>query len=130
MINNILLDSCVWIGLCDANDSLHQKAFSLVEGLDSDRLFLCDHVFAEVMTRLRKKTGKEGCFVFLRFLKNFGMTINVSDRDILLKCTSIFLNKDEDLSFTDCLLLAEAKANKMKIFTFDRVLEKALGELT
>jgi len=127
MINNILLDSCVWIGLCDANDSLHQKAFSLVEGLDSDRLFLCDHVFAEVMTRLRRKTGKEGCFAFLRFLKNFGMTINVSDRDILLKCTSIFLNKDEDLSFTDCLLLAEAKENKMKVLTFDKILEKALA---
>lgn len=130
MTHDILLDSCVWIGLCDANDSLHHKASGLVNGLNPDKLFLCDHVFAEVMTRLRRKTGKEGCFAFLRLLKNFGVTINVSDIDILRKCTGIFLDRDEDLSFIDCLLLAEAKENKMKVLTFDKVLKKALGELT
>jgi|GEM_PF-1225755 len=127
MTCNTLLDSCVWIALCDEADSLNKRAVSLAKTIGLEGLRIPDYIYSEVLTRLKMKTGINACKTFINALSLYGFDISLTTLETLETATKIFFSRSEKLSFTDCLLLAEAKENKMKVLTFDKALKKALG---
>lgn len=130
MTNKIILDSCVWIGLCDENDSLREQALDLSKSFPFWNVHVPDYIYSEVLTRLRSKVGINACKVFARALSSLGLVVGLTTLNVLETGSRIFFSRDENLSFTDCMLLAEAKRGRMKVLTFDKVLKKALCELT
>jgi predicted nucleic acid-binding protein len=126
MICNTLLDSCVWIALCDESDSLNEQAMDLAKTIGLGGVRVPDYIYSEVLTRLRMKTGVNACKTFISALSLYGFDIGLTTLETLETATKIFFSRSEKLSFTDCLLLAEAKVSGMKVFTFDKVLERAL----
>jgi len=130
MTNKIVLDSCVWIGLCDENDSLREQSLVLAESFPFGEVCVPEYIYSEVLTRLRAKVGIDSCKVFAKALSSLGLTVRLTTLNLLETGSRIFFSRGENLSFTDCMLLAEAKRNKMKVLTFDKVLKKALRELT
>lgn len=117
-----LLDSCVWIGLLNKEDSTHERAIKIVTEMKEQDLEVLDHIYGETLTVLRNRISEELCNQFMKFLKVFDIKIDMIDENIFMLADNLFL-KFQKLSFTDCILLAAAKTYNANLVTFDKDLE-------
>jgi predicted nucleic-acid-binding protein len=116
---NIILRYILW----DHKD-LAEKAKEIIEHETIELLF---EVIAEVVYVLEGVYGaergeiQEGVLGLLKY-----PNISTSDREALQQAFQIF--SAQKLDFVDALLVAHHKVNKAKVFSFDKKVNKLLGE--
>ncbi len=124
----ILIDSCVWIGLLDIRDAIHQRAVEKMRGLNAKDIRINDHVFGELLGVFRKKKMPDVCENLMRFMYDLEIKIDMTSEKVFKLAASLFI-KYKNLSFADSLILAKAKIEKLDLLTFDKALLKAWEEV-
>lgn len=116
----VILDSNIFIALYYTNDTFHEKACSLMEGLLGASIFVPYCVIQEVTTILCYRFGKEKSNLFLADLRKSEDVIildNNAEAEI-----DFYLKIKRKLSFTDISLLHLSQKYDAMLFTFDRQL--------
>lgn len=119
----IILDSNVWIALLHKNDSQHQKALQVLDGINNKNLVLPDFIFSEVLTVLKLKASIPHCHAFVKLIQKIELSVEHLSENYFIEANQYFFSNK--CSFVDCYLCALRKAN-YKIITFDEELKKAL----
>lgn len=124
----ILIDSCVWIGLLDIDDSNHLRATEKMHGLNLRDVRIDDHIFGELLVVFRRKKMPDVCKNLIQFMSDLEIKIDMTSEKVFKLAASLFI-KYKNLSFTDSLILAKAKTEKFELLTFDKALLKAWEEV-
>jgi len=118
----LILDSNVFIALYFVNDSLHEKAVLLMEGVDDIDILVPYCVVQEVATILTYRLGKTVANKFLSDLKTAGNMFLIDD-DVDNEI-DFFESVEKKISFTDSSLLYLAGKYRANLVTFDQDLLK------
>jgi predicted nucleic acid-binding protein len=125
----IVLDSNVWIGFLNSNDSLHSLCDEVFTKIADEPILVPDHIITEVFTVLRQKAGNQVAVDFLNLLNSSTQLkktqLNPTDFENFMKfCAE---SSFEKLSFTDELMRYIQEIHDFFIITFDKDLQKALN---
>ncbi len=122
----VIIDSSVWVAFFNKNDSQHDKAKKIFNGLKL-KVILPEYVFIEVSTILLMKAGKKIAEKFIEIAQdNSDVEIYLSNGDLFLDTVRLFKNSaQKKLSFVDISLLFLSES--YKIITFDKNLQKAIN---
>ena len=126
MENSIFIDSNVFIAELNENDTLHSRAKSLLERIESQNLssITSNFVISEAITVLSQRVGKNVAVSFADFIynKNASIDIIAIDREIELEGLAYLKRlKSKNVSFCDCATMAILKIYNIKnIATFDK----------
>lgn len=124
----MILDTSIWVALLDEDDSCHHDAAKIIADIHPEDLHISDYIYCEILTVLRRKNLEFMIRELINFISDFNIKVKFIDQDLFNLASSLFLNF-EKLSFTDCAILATAKFNREKLFTFDKQLEKAYQKI-
>ena len=126
MENSIFIDSNVFIAELNENDTLHSRAKSLLERIESRNLssITSNFVISEAITVLSQRAGNNVAVSFADFIynKNASIDIIAIDREIELEGLAYLKRlKSKNVSFCDCAAMAILKIYNIKnIATFDK----------
>ena len=126
MENSIFIDSNVFIAELNENDTLHSRAKSLLERIESQNLssITSNFVISEAITVLSQRVGKNVAVSFADFIYNKDASIDIIaiDREIELEGLAYLKRlKSKNVSFCDCATMAILKIYNIKnIATFDK----------
>lgn len=116
----IFADTAGLVSLFSEKDSNHKKALQIVKKLRSKSFLISKYIFAEVVTMLSQKEGKEKSIIVGEHLKNNYKWI---DLDISMENLAWELfkkQKSKNVSFVDCTTFALSQQGIFdKVFTFD-----------
>lgn len=116
----IFADTAGLVSLFSEKDSNHRKALQIVKKLRSKSFLISKYIFAEVVTMLSQKEGKEKSIIVGEHLKNNYKWI---DLDISMENLAWELfkkQKSKNVSFVDCTTFALFKKGVFDAaFTFD-----------
>lgn len=131
MIKNTIFDTGIWIGAKTQKDQYSQLALSLFQNFaekDIEYVHITDYVITESINFLLIKERFETAFALLEyFLLTDRIKIRYVDELMFNRIKELF-EKYENLSITDCSLLALSEELKIKeIFSFDSGFDKVKG---
>lgn len=124
----VILDSNIWIGLLNVDDSCHKKAKVLFKKI-TETIILPEYVILEVASIISHKVGKRKSDNFIKgVINNRDVEVFPSSREFFGEVINFYLfKKSEKLSFVDYSLLYLAQ--KIKVLTFDKNLRKEIKKL-
>lgn len=125
----VLIDSSVWVAIMNEEDSQHLKAGDLMQQFFWDQVEVLDHMYAETLNVLRRKSSVDHCRKFVNFLRKRNIPFLLCNNNSLDFANQIFFAHPK-LSFTDALLIATAKLYGHEILTFDENLLRVWRSLS
>ena len=123
-----ILDSNIWIGYLDADDSLHARA--AVVCANAERPFIIpEYILVEVVTLITYKRGKQAADNFIKSIDdNKAIELLPSDPEFLKELLKFFCESvTSKLSLTDAALLYLSQTHT--VLTFDKQLARAIAKL-
>lgn len=114
----VLIDASVWVAIMNGEDSQHLKAADLIEQFFWDEVEVLDHMYAETLNVLRRKSSVDHCRKFVSFLRKRKIPFLLCESNSLDLANQIFFSHPK-LSFTDALIIATAKLYGHEIISFD-----------
>lgn len=119
-----LVDSNVWIGAFDKDDSLHARAKQMLLSI-KERIIIPDFVVAETATVLKFKKDFEAAQYFLRTIHdNAQVEVVYTYQQFDAFMTAFLTGGNNKLSFYDSALTV--LSDVYDIVTFDKALQKEL----
>lgn len=126
-----IIDTSVLVAYFNSRDERHEEASALVRRIASREfgaVMLSDYVFDETMTVLAaRRVGKTAISELgekLLASKEIGL---VYANETVFRDAWHLFKKSEDLSFTDCIIAATARALNAKILSFDHGFKQLKG---
>ena len=121
-MNLVFADTGGFYALADRRDPAHARARHFVEGCDAV-LLTTDHVFAETMSLLTKRLGKEIAVTFGKALRSSpSVRIEEAPFEVREKAWQLFSrHRDKDYDLIDCISFSMMEAFRdREAFGFDR----------
>ena len=120
-----ILDSNIWIGYLDTNDSLHARAAVVCAGTERP-FILPEYVLVEIITIITYKRGKQAADNFIKSIdNNEAIELLPSDPEFLKEILKFFCESvTSKLSLTDTALLYLSQT--YTVLTFDKQLARAI----
>ena len=119
----IFLDSSMFVAYWNLRDAHHEKADKLMKKILNQEYglpFFSDYIFDEVVTVLLFKVGFNIANEIGEYLLNSELEMVAVDKDLFSKSWDFF-NTSQNLSFTDCTILAIMEEYRIsKLATFDK----------
>ncbi len=121
----VCVDASAVVSLFDENDPNHKRAKKLASKLVSVERIVSNFVFAEIVTILSQKIGKQASIDAGNYL-NHEFTMIRLDPEIENSAWEIFKKQtSKNVSFVDCTIIALYKDGAFdKVFTFDTDFKK------
>lgn len=127
---NILVDSDAFFALSNSNDANHKKAKIILEELLLEPVVfqLSNYTFAETVSVLSRKVGRDAALTFIHRVKNDDAPLQFYwvDEEVETLAIEFFQNQtSKNVSFFDCVNMAIMKMeNNDAIFSFDAIYRK------
>lgn len=125
----VVVDANVWIALLDKQDSLYDKAYTILKSFDAKtQVLLTDYVIQEVMTVLLYKNRQRVINTFLRYIEDEPRFITIGiDPEFFSSVTKFIADRkySPKISLTDWSLLFLQTYFAVNLVTFDKQLAHA-----
>lgn len=122
---NVLADSSALISFFSKDDTKHQKALALAENYPIQSLLISTHIFAETVTMLSQRQGKEKSIKIGNYLKKEFKFVLITQEIEDLAWEIFKKRKSKNVSFIDCTCFALYKQGVYDLaFTFDKDFKK------
>lgn len=117
---SVFTDSSALVALFNPQDPNHNKAKSITKKYKIKSFAISDYIFAETVTVLSQKVGKNEAIYAGEFIKRRCLKVGINE-DILNLSWEIFKKqKSKNVSFVDCTTIALFQKGMFnKLFTFD-----------
>ena len=116
-----ILDTNVWLGLLDEDDTLHDQATKVIDDIEG-KIIVPYSVITEVANILSGRISKKAADDFLFMVVN-DQEIELVDNDLATELF-FFASFEERLSFTDYGLISMARDRDCELVTFDKQMQK------
>lgn len=123
MGNKVFVDTNFIVALFSPEDSLHQQAEKLSKSLSKYTVYLSNYIFAEAVTVLSQRAGKEKALIAGKYLLNKENFYTVIvDEELHGSSWEIFNSvPKKNTSFVDCSTIAVMRAEGIsKLLIFDQ----------
>ena len=115
-----IVDSSLLIAFFNKEDELFSRSKALLKSQESP-LVIIDAVLHETLALLRKRVGKKIAHKAAeQFLDSAFFNIHFSGETVLKNALELFIAEKARYSFADCVIITEARIQKIPILTFDR----------
>lgn len=130
----VFLDSNIWIGLYNKDDSLHSKAKQIISELDNRKaqVIVTNFIVQETFTVLSKKMGQNSAVAFYEMISNNEYVLQMDiDKVFMQKIVDFIARKkfNKSLGFIDYSNLFLAHEFDLELVTFDETLLKVYQEM-
>ena len=117
---NKLIDTSVLVAFFNKDDDFHKDAIDVIKNLTSS-VILLETVLNETLALLRKRISKE---VATKAAKEFSRStlfeMFISSDIVIKRSLNLFIDNKAKYSFTDCVVVTEAKERKATVLGFDK----------
>ena len=121
----IFSDTAGLVSLFSEKDSNHRQAMRIVKKLKGQSFLISKYIFAEVVTMLSQKEGKEKSIIVGEHLKTKYEWIDLNTEIENLAWKIFKKQTSKNISFIDCTTIALYKDGAFdKLFTFDSDFKK------
>jgi predicted nucleic acid-binding protein len=124
----VLIDADAFIALESVNDTLHERAVTLLGRLQNQRVryYTTWDVVDEVTTKLSYQLSKQHSLSFIQFLEIAQVQIIYPNRERHVQALALFEQIERrHTSLTDCMnMVVASEVSANAIFSFDRVYER------
>jgi len=123
---SIIADASALVSLAIVTDANHQAARQSLQAAAARSILIPSEVFAETVNILGKKFGHERAIAATKLVLDASFFVVVPTTDIIRQdALKLFGAVPEDVSYTDCLVMATAdKYETRVIFGFDEIFGK------
>ena len=120
----IFVDSNYFVSLFNPEDTRHQHALEISDGLEEaeTHLYISNFVFAEIVTVLSQRKSREaGIKAGMYLLSRHNIQMTHVDENVQAESWRIFQEtQSKNVSFVDCSIIATMRADGFqKLLTFD-----------
>jgi len=125
----ILVDSSVWVGAFNENDTHHKRALTDLEEIKQlgEDIIITDYVVVEVSNILLSRVGKKVSERFISAMRESNeVTVMFTGESSFFLTADAFAKNQKALSFVDVSLIVLVKGLGAKLLTYDEELRKAL----
>jgi len=127
----LLLDTSFIVALFIEKDNLHKKALSLLPKIEEENCFITEDIVKELITVLNYKHSTNETIDIMDKLKKEDSFIQILPEilGIFEQTFDVFKKlPSHKFSYADCLLISLSEFYNAKILTFDKKLNKILGQ--
>lgn len=124
----IFVDSSFIIALINENDSLHEKAFELIDIIENEKLVISNLIINEVITVIGNKIDLNTAIKSFDLINSrFDVIEEYNIKNFNFKCMNEYEKYNTKLSFTDSSIIVVSKEFAIeKIVTFDKEFKKVM----
>lgn len=121
----VFADTSALVSLFNPDDSNHARAKLLARKVKSKFFLISDYIFAETVTILSQKVGKEKSIDAGELMKTRFKQIRINEDEAEIAWDIFKKQKSKNVSFFDCTTIALFQKGVFdKLFTFDADFQK------
>lgn len=130
----VLVDSNVWVGLYNDQDSLHQRAQSAFQQLQSNdtQVIVTNFIIQEVFNIISLRSSQDKALAFYHLITHHHLIDSVNIEDKIIACTIRMVMKrnwGKPLGLVDYSILWLSQEFDCEVISFDEQLMKFYQEL-